>query len=58
LAEGYDTNVVRLGGLLKYNVAVNMPYRTSAPVRVAAESLTPPIQVCSLSFRVTSDGAM
>ncbi|XP_067932987.1 uncharacterized protein [Watersipora subatra] len=48
MAEGYKTNVVRRGEVLRYNIAVNLPYRTSADLYVNIESLSPQIQVCKV----------
>ena len=47
MAEGYNTNRVGRGTLLRYNIAVNMPYKTSADLDIRIESTTAPVQVCT-----------
>lgn len=48
MASGYDTNEVGRGAVLRYNIAVNLPYRTAAEIDVRIRSNESPIQVCLL----------
>ena len=50
MLDGYYSNKVGRGAILRYNIAVNLPYKTSADLDIRIESNDAPIQVYIILF--------